>query len=176
MVNHKNKRNNVFFGLALAAAAGAYIMSLMSDSAATGPSPVFTDVSIGGLPRGAEPNVGERIGKREQGLFGSYFKGVEEGEFSYPKPSARGFSRGGFVTGGITGRDSVRALLMPGEFVVPKDVVDKIRGPSSPASAGASVVYAPQINTLALPTSTQNQRYYRDTVARTKRKLRRKGL
>jgi hypothetical protein len=76
-------------------------------------------------------------------------------------------------------------MLMPGEFVLNRGVVDSIRKgkpPSTPGSyatggmvtpnAGATqIVFAPQIQTLSLPTSVQNQRYLRDTVARTQARL-----
>jgi hypothetical protein len=38
------------------------------------------------------------------------------------------YAAGGLVTGGIPGQDSVPALLMPGEFVLPKPTVDLLRG------------------------------------------------
>ena len=96
----------------------------------------------------------------------------------------QGFSRGGLVTGGVPGRDSVRALLQPGEFVLPKPTVDAIRQGQPPAtpgryatggmvtpSAGTQIVFAPRIETIALPTSVQNMRYFRDTVAKTQGRL-----
>ena len=100
------------------------------------------------------------------------------------------FSKGGLVTGGIPGRDSVSALLTPGEYVLNKPTVDAIRAgkpPSTPgryanggmvtARGGApQVVFAPNIQTLALPTSVQNQKYLRDTVSKSQAKLARSGL
>jgi hypothetical protein len=102
-----------------------------------------------------------------------------------PRNGPRGFASGGLVTGGTSGIDSVPAMLMPGEFVLNRGVVDSIRKgkpPSTPGSyatggmvtpnAGATqIVFAPQIQTLSLPTSVQNQRYLRDTVARTQARL-----
>jgi len=102
------------------------------------------------------------------------------------------FARGGLVTGGVPGRDSVSALLMPGEFVLDKGTVDAIRNGTPPASSGryasggmvtaassggsAPIVFQPIIQTVALPNSVQNQRYYRDTVRRTQQRLNRNGL
>jgi TP901 family phage tail tape measure protein len=113
------------------------------------------------------------------------------------------FAKGGLVTGGIPGVDSVPILAQQGEYVLPKNVVDSIRAGTPPgatpmgshtrggagrpqigmpAFAGMSqqqatnvTVFSPTINTMALPNSAQNQRYYRDTVIRTKRKLNRNG-
>lgn len=43
---------------------------------------------------------------------------------------------GGLVTGGIPGKDSVPAMLTPGEFVIPADVVSRIRGGAAPDRRG----------------------------------------
>lgn len=61
---------------------------------------------------------------------GKSFLGFSEGGL-VPKR----FAEGGFVTGGQPGRDSVPALLMPGEYVLPKRVVDVIRT-ASPNMSG----------------------------------------
>ena len=103
-----------------------------------------------------------------------------------PRNAPRGFARGGLVTGGIPGKDSVAAMLMPGEYVLNRGVVDAIRQGKPPPTPGryanggmvvpnsgpSQIVFAPQIQTLSLPTSVQNQRYLRDTVTRTQGKLR----
>ena len=47
-----------------------------------------------------------------------------------------GFAAGGMVTGGIRGRDSVPAMLMPGEYVLPTHVVDSIRSGTPPSRSG----------------------------------------
>ena len=39
-----------------------------------------------------------------------------------------GMAEGGFVTGGIPGKDSVPTLLMPGEFVIPQPIASKMSG------------------------------------------------
>lgn len=98
----------------------------------------------------------------------------------------RFFSKGGLVTGGTPGRDSVAAMLTPGEYVLNKPTVDAIRRGAPPKTPGhyasggmvmaapagrAQVIFAPQINTLALPDSIQNMRYYRDTVSKTQGRM-----
>ena len=104
-------------------------------------------------------------------------------EAAYMK-EARYYSRGGLVTGGVAGRDSVSAMLTPGEYVLNKATVDSIRQgtpPSTPgryasggmvtAGGGTQVVFAPRIETIGLPNSIQNMRYFRDTVAKTRGRL-----
>jgi len=44
----------------------------------------------------------------------------------YPPPPAEAFAKGGIVTGGISGRDSVPAMLMPGELVAPAKNFDEV--------------------------------------------------
>jgi hypothetical protein len=44
----------------------------------------------------------------------------------YPPPPAEAFAKGGVVTGGISGRDSVPAMLMPGELVTPAKNFDEV--------------------------------------------------
>lgn len=106
--------------------------------------------------------------------------------------SVQGFNKGGLVTGGTPGTDSVPSLLTPGEFVLPKPTVDAIRRGAPPKTpgrfanggmvtagggmVGTQVVFAPTIQTVALPNSVQNQRYYRDTVSRTVARLNRNGF
>tara|TARA_A100001391_G_scaffold199581_2_gene182804 strand:+ start:1221 stop:4238 length:3018 start_codon:yes stop_codon:yes gene_type:complete len=108
--------------------------------------------------------------------------------------SVKGFNKGGLVTGGTPGRDSVPAMLTPGEFVLTKSTVDSIRKGAAPrtpgfyanggmvtpmsamAGAGTVIQFSPTIQTIALPSSAENQRYMRDTVARTTARLNRNGF
>ena len=108
--------------------------------------------------------------------------------------SIKGFNKGGLVTGGSPGRDSVPAMLTPGEFVLTKSTVDSIRKGAAPrrpgffanggmvtamggmSGAGTVIQFAPTIQTIALPNAAQNQRYMRDTVARTNARLNRNGF
>jgi TP901 family phage tail tape measure protein len=99
------------------------------------------------------------------------------------------YSKGGLVTGGTPGMDSVSALLTPGEYVLNKSTVDSIRKGTPPSTPGryasggfvmpgagaAQIVFAPNIQTVALPSSVQNQRYYRDTVSKSRAKLAKTG-
>lgn len=53
-------------------------------------------------------------------------------------PTPKKFAGGGFVSGGRPGVDSVPAMLMPGEFVLNKKIVDEIRGASPKSGAFAT--------------------------------------
>ena len=148
----------------------------------------------GGL--GASAGIGLGGALSLMGILGvgAFFAGrAIADKINKDRESAKKFSRGGLVTGGTPGRDSVLSMLMPGEFVLPRDLVSDIRAGKPPSTPGkyanggfvssmggipfgmmlpaASVVFAPQIQTISLPTSVENQRYYRDTVAKTRNKL-----
>jgi hypothetical protein len=114
--------------------------------------------------------------------------------------SWKGFASGGHVTGGIPGRDSVPAVLTPGEFVLPVDVVDSIRRGKAPPSrkyaAGGPVDAATSPNYtngnapppqqvivvrneqhfFAPFTQTQFQRQQRDVVDPVVRRMRKNGF
>ena len=122
-------------------------------------------------------------------LIGKSMKREEESERFQSGYGQRLFSKGGLVTGGTPGRDSVSAMLTPGEYVLNKPTVDAIRKGTPPptpgrfatggfvmaGSAAPQIVFAPTIQTVSLPTSIQNQRYYRDTVSKSKSKLAKTG-
>ena len=55
-------------------------------------------------------------------LVAAFFKGLIS-----QIPEAQSFASGGMVRGGVRGRDSVPALLMPGEYVMNTDQVDAMR-------------------------------------------------
>jgi len=99
----------------------------------------------------------------------------------------QGFNKGGLVTGGKPGEDSVPAMLTPGEFVLPRETVDDIRsgrGPRRPSSApgrvgfaqggmvpklgrqmgAGTVVIAPQINQMIPARNTQLRQTMIDSV------------
>jgi len=116
----------------------------------------------------------------------SQIKKAKGGGIGYGEGLYKKFASGGFVSGGVAGKDSIPALLMPGEYVLPVPIVDAIRSGTPPPtpgkyafggsvsssnSSGTTVVFSPHIQTIALPTSVQNMRYFRDTVTRTQGKL-----
>lgn len=111
------------------------------------------------------------------GGFTKFVLGFSKGGFV---PPVQKFSTGGFVTGGAPGRDSVPALLQPGEFVIPKTTVDQIRGGVAPSSA-APISQGVTVNVNAgglfgAPTPAQQARWYRDNVTPTTRRLARNGM
>ncbi len=50
----------------------------------------------------------------------------------------KNFAKGGLVTGGIAGKDSVPAMLMPGEVVLPVDMVQRLHGAGALGGASSS--------------------------------------
>lgn len=97
---------------------------------------------------------------------------------------ALAFAQGGLVTGGTPGRDSVPAMLMPGEYVLPTSIVDAIRAgrsPSAAVSGGAAgglqqMIVAP-MQTFAPPRNRAHTvRYYQNTVLPVVKDLNRRRL
>ena len=104
--------------------------------------------------------------------------------------SALPFHSGGYVKGFASGGgvDSVRALLTPGEFVLPKGLVDSIRLGKAPpkatyanggmvadsASLGPSSINV-SMNTFAVPSKGEFRRWYKSSVAPNTRKMGRRG-
>ena len=96
-----------------------------------------------------------------------------------------GYPRG-FASGG--GVDSVNARLTPGEFVLPKGLVDSIRLGKAPpraayanggmvaagASNGASTVNV-QMQTFAVPSRGEFRRWYKSSVAPNVRSMGKRG-
>ena len=101
------------------------------------------------------------------------------------------FNTGGYVPGFASGGgvDSVMARLTPGEYVLPKGLVDSIRlgkappkaayntggmvnaGAQLPAGGGVNI----QMQTFAVPTRGQFRRWYKSSVAPNVQSLKRRG-
>lgn len=101
------------------------------------------------------------------------------------------FNTGGYVPGFASGGgvDSVLARLSPGEYVLPKGLVDSIRlgkappkaaynaggmvnaGAQLPAGGGVNI----QMQTFAVPTRGQFRRWYKSSVAPNVQSLKRRG-
>jgi tape measure domain-containing protein len=62
------------------------------------------------------------------------------GASQYPPPPATAFAQGGLVTGGMPNKDSVPAMLMPGELVVPKQNFEEVVGSVSDNRSGMKTV------------------------------------
>jgi hypothetical protein len=104
-----------------------------------------------------------------------------------------GFASGGMVGGGYPGRDSVPAMLTPGEYVLPVDVVKSIQGSSAPrdrgmyasggfvTSASSSTTHSTTLHVqndvriLAPLTQSSADRMWRDSMRPSQIRLRRAG-
>ena len=100
------------------------------------------------------------------------------------------FNSGGYVPGFASGGgvDSVRAMLTPGEFVLPKGLVDSIRLGKAPpkasyanggmvaagAAAGPAAVNV-QMQTFAVPSRGEFRRWYKSSVAPNVRSMGKRG-
>ena len=69
----------------------------------------------------AVPIIGPALAAAAAGTMFALVKGLISLGF-------QGMAGGGLVQGGIPGRDSVPAMLMPGEYVIPKNQVDAMSG------------------------------------------------
>ncbi len=101
----------------------------------------------------------------------------------------RRMAGGGFVSGGIPGRDSVPALLTPGEYVIPAPVVQDIQRGRPPSRRGqfndggyvdrrgglAARSGGNVINVIGPPSRAHLRRILRDTVEPEDRIMRRYG-
>lgn len=140
------------------------------------------------------------------GGFGGSLVGKVGGGLAGMAGSIAGFNNGGPVNGGSTGRrafnsggyvkgfssgggvDSVRALLTPGEFVLPKGLVDSIKLGKAPPKAAyanggavsAGVSQGPaainvSMNTFAVPSKGEFRRWYKSSVSPNTKKMGRRG-
>lgn len=106
----------------------------------------------------------------------AYGMGISAGVNAAFQPQVIGLAEGGLVTGGIPGKDSVPAMLMPGELVLPKRVVDQLlHGGSSVNNTSRTVVISPKFQLQAFPSSAEQERYYRDSVQRVQKRMARLG-
>jgi uncharacterized protein YukE len=68
------------------------------------------------------------------------------------------FAAGGMVTGGMPGKDSVPAMLQPGERVLTVSEAKRYNRRESRGGGQMSVTVAPQLNLLDMPSRDQRQR------------------
>jgi hypothetical protein len=123
-------------------------------------------------------------------LAGSVAGFSEGGPVYAPNTGRKAFNSGGYVPGFASGGgiDSVRAMLTPGEFVLPKGLVDSIRLGKAPpkasyanggmvdagASQGPAAINV-SMNTFAVPSKGQFRRWYKSSVAPNTRKMGKRG-
>ena len=108
------------------------------------------------------------------GLLGaSVVMGIFEGFIRrIPDGGIKKMRSGGMVTGGVPNRDSVPALLMPGEYVSTKEEVQAAR--ESSGSGGGTVNMS--INTAVPPSRAQMERYIRQNIIPAMRELKGRGV
>jgi hypothetical protein len=113
------------------------------------------------------PGIGLIVGAAAAGATLAAIRGMLS---QIPQPGqVKKMARGGLVTGGVAGRDSVPALLQPGEFVVPKKDVDAAkRG----GGGGVNV----QISTTVPPSRGEMKRYLRQNLVPALRDLKAQGM
>lgn len=84
-----------------------------------------------------------------------------------------GMAEGGLVTGGVSGRDSVPIMAMPGEFVLTKDQTDSLR--SGGGGMGSQVVNI-ELNSTMPQSRTEIKRFVRQNVVPALRDLKAQGM
>ena len=127
--------------------------------------------------------MGAGAGGLVAGLAGSFFNFNSGGYVP-------GFASGGYVPGFASGGgvDSVRAMLTPGEFVLPKGLVDSIKLGKAPPKAAyanggtvsAGVSQGPaainvSMNTFAVPSKGEFRRWYKSSVSPNTKKMGKRG-
>ena len=88
-------------------------------------------------------------------------------------PEPESFAKGGLVTGGVRGRDSVPAMLTPGEFVLTKEQTDNMR--SGAVGAGSSTINI-ELNSTMPQSRAEIKRYVRQNVVPALRELKAQGM
>ena len=89
-------------------------------------------------------------------------------------PQPEGFAQGGLVTGGVAGRDSVPAMLMPGEFVLTKEQTDSLRKGNASLVGGSNVTI--ELTSQIPPTRAEMKKVVRQNVVPVLRELRVQGM
>ena len=89
-------------------------------------------------------------------------------------PMPQGFAQGGLVTGGVAGRDSVPAMLMPGEFVLTKQQTDSLRKGNTSLVGGSNVTI--QLTSQIPPTRAEMKKFVRQNILPALRDLKAQGM
>ena len=92
--------------------------------------------------------------------MGAIFAAVVGFARSQMKP-AKGMAAGGIVTGGVPGRDSVPAVLMPGEGVLPSNLTSELRRVLAVQGGGGSggVNVSASVGFMAIPSRAQTRQF-----------------
>ena len=86
----------------------------------------------------------------------------------------QGMAEGGLVTGGVQGRDSVPAMLQPGEFVLTKEQTDSLRRGGG-GGIGSQVVNI-ELNSTMPQSRAEIKRFVRQNVVPALRELKSQGM
>ena len=84
-----------------------------------------------------------------------------------------GMAEGGLVSGGVSGRDSVPKMLMPGEFVLTKDQTDSLR--AGGGGLGSQTVNI-ELNSTMPQSRAEIKRFVRQNVVPALRDLKAQGM
>ena len=84
----------------------------------------------------------------------------------------KGMAEGGLVTGGVANRDSVPAMLMPGELVVPKKQVDAMKNGGGMGSPTVNI----ELSSSIPPSRAEMKKFVRQNVVPALKELRVQGM
>ena len=77
-------------------------------------------------------------------------------------PAPEGFAQGGLVTGGTAGRDSVPAMLMPGEFVLTTKQTESLRKGNTSLVGGSNITI--NMTSQIPPTKAEMKKHVRQNI------------
>tara|TARA_R110000824_G_scaffold55027_5_gene151635 strand:+ start:13141 stop:14853 length:1713 start_codon:yes stop_codon:yes gene_type:complete len=87
-------------------------------------------------------------------------------------PSPEGMARGGYVTGGVPNRDSVPAMLMPGEYVMSKPEVSAAKGGGGGGTQNVNLTFQSD----QLPDRVDTKRWIRQVFNPSMKELKTQGI
>ena len=115
------------------------------------------------------PFVGIAVGAAAASLAFAGVKGLLSN-------SPKGFAQGGLVSGGVANRDSVPAMLTPGEFVLTKQQTDTLRQGGGEGGLGGGGGVNIQINTATPPNRAEMKKYIRQSLLPAMNELKAQGM
>ena len=89
-------------------------------------------------------------------------------------PSPEGFAQGGLVTGGTAGRDSVPAMLMPGEFVLTTKQTESLRKGNTSLVGGSNITI--NMTSQIPPTKAEMKKHVRQNILPALQSLKAQGM
>ena len=113
------------------------------------------------------PGVGVILGAAAAAMVLGLIKG-----YLSSIPSPEGMARGGYVTGGVPNRDSVPAMLMPGEYVMSKPEVSAAKNGGGGGSQNINL----EFSTNQLPDRVGTKRWIRQVFTPAMKELKNQGM